>query len=252
MAPSVAEQMILVDTAPVKRVVKQWVEEILPASTSYIGLIPAVNPAYIQTPLHGIEEARKDLFQSGVMGVVTTPNTHPQAVKLVTDLVRIMGAEPMFSDEYEIDGLMAAIHILPQVLSWSLAIATINSPGWREKRKLTGTYFTQTTQAVGELSDFPGLAQSMLNNRENTMRVLDECMAIIGELKQQLAADDIDGLVESVQAGYQDRETWWKERMSGNWLGVEGITSVEYPTPKSLISRIKEITKVGGKSINDR
>lgn len=246
LSPVASPQLIIVDTAPVKQAVKSWIEEIMPEKISYVGLTPAINPLYLSSRIHGIEEAREDLFESGVMGVVTTPDTHPEAVKLVADLVRILGSEPMFSDEFELDGLMAAVHILPQIISSSLASTTIDSPGWREKRKLTGTYYLESTQAISEFIDYPGLVQSMLHNRENTIRVLDQLIQHINELRTQLNDEDTDAIVESIENAYQSRQIWLKQRMSGDWLGVEGITSVDYPTPKSLFSRIKEITNLGG------
>ena len=77
-------------------------------------------------------------LKKGLIGIVSPPQTDSGAIKLAADLTRLVGADPLFADPVEVDGLMSATHLLPQLLAAALLNATIDQPGWREAQKLAG------------------------------------------------------------------------------------------------------------------
>ncbi len=118
-----------------KEEVAIWAKEILPAGRHYVGLTPVLNPAYLQEHKSGVEAARADLFRGGLMAIVVPPQTASEAVKLAADLTRLLGAAPLFADPMEVDGFMAATHILPQLLAVVMLNVTVDQPGWEDSVK---------------------------------------------------------------------------------------------------------------------
>ncbi len=105
------------DTAPVKSEVLQWAKELLPPKRYYIGLTPVLNPAYLDTPGSGVEAAHADLFKNGMMAILSPQGVPSEAIKLATDFSHLLGAEHLFMDPVELDSMMAATHILPQLIA---------------------------------------------------------------------------------------------------------------------------------------
>ena len=71
--------------------------------------------------------------------------TPSEAIKLAADLSQLLGAEHLFIDPVELDSMMSATHLLPQLMAAALLNATVDQPGWREARMLTGRPFAEAT-----------------------------------------------------------------------------------------------------------
>ena len=238
IAPELKEDAVVMDTAPINEVMLDWSAEILPNHCHYISLTPVINPAYLFTNASGLEAAHSDLFQNGLMAIAVSPSANSDAVKLASDLTHILGASPLFIDPAEIDGLMAATHILPQLLASSLLNITVDQPGWSECRKVTGRAYTEATSPIVHLDGSLSLSESVLNNKENTLRVLDNTIAALQELRVDIANQDSDALEKYLERAYQGRQAWWQERQSGDWLRLEGSPAVEVPSPSGIFGRL--------------
>ncbi len=84
----------------------------------------------------------------------------------------------MFADPLEMDGLMSATHLLPQLMSAALLNATIDQPGWREARKVAGRAYAEASAPIAHLANEPeSLGAASILNRENLLRLLDSAIA---------------------------------------------------------------------------
>jgi len=221
IAPELKEDAVLIDTAPIKARVVKCVEENLPEGRSYVGLTPVLNPAYIHNEGYGIAVAKADLFQDGMFGIITPPQSNAQAVKLATDLIQLLGANPLFIDPLESDGLMATTHVVPQFLSIALLNATLNKPGWNEARKVAGRAFAELSGPAAHLDDAEALGSAASHNRENIVRKLDDVIQALQEIRQEIAQDDAEGLLQRLKEAKAGVNQWWLERGRGNWLAEE-------------------------------
>jgi prephenate dehydrogenase len=220
-APELKEGAVLMETAPAKAEVSKWVRDLLPQGRSYVGLTPVLNPRYLLNEGYGIAAAKADLFSDGMFGIVTPPQTNPQAVKLAVDLTNMMGADPLFIDLYEIDGVMVATHVLPQLMSIALLIATLDQPGWKEARKVAGRAFAEVTGPAAHLDDAEALLAAANLNRDNVVRKLDDIIAALQTLRLDIAEDDTGSLEERLKHAKAGVNQWWQDRGGGNWLAVE-------------------------------
>ncbi len=227
---------VVMDTSPVKQVVASWANELLPSGRFYVGLTPVLNPVYLHDIDSGAEAARPDLFWDGLVGIVSQPGTPSEAIKLAADLTRLLGASPLFADPLEMDGLIAATHILPQLLAAGLLNATIGQPGWQEGRKVAGRSYAEVTAPIMYATEPKTLTTEAMLNRENVIRVLDSAVASINAIRNDLSNGDLETLEERVNRARQGRQAWLKGRLAANWAAEE-IASVEAPTASELFSR---------------
>lgn len=209
---------IVMDTAPVKNQMTQWVREFIPQDRFYLGLVPTLTAEALSSPESGLNAARPDLFQKTVMVVDIPPGTPEEVEKLGFAIARALGAKPMLTDLSESDSLMAAVHLLPQLTSMALIHATIDQPGWAESRKLTGGAFAAVTRGAADFDDAASLKAASLANRDSVLRSLDLMLASLTALRDEIAEGEEQNLSERFDQAFEARQRWLDERTSAPWL----------------------------------
>jgi len=237
IVPNLRENVVVMDTAPLKKVVSDWVGELLPEGRHYVGLTPAINPVYLQSMVRGIEAAHADMFQNGLMVIMASSHSNSDAVKLAADITKLLGSTPMFADPEEVDGLMSAAHLLPQLMATALINSTVDQPGWREGRKLAGKDYAEVTAPLHDLSDIQSLRSSALLNRENVLRVLNNAINALAVLRNAIEGQKEEALGELLEHAQLGRELWWKERQAGEWV-EDGLPTVDTSEIPNLLTRM--------------
>jgi len=232
------EGALLMDTAPIKVATTEWARDILPNSCSYVGFTPILSPRYLHHDGFGIAAARADLFQNGMFAITTPPKTSPHALNLATNLAKLMGAAPLFVDLYELDGLMAATHLLPQLMSAALLNATLDYPGWGEARKVTGRAYAEVSGPAAHLDDVEALVAAVKFNRENIVRKLDDAIAALQEMRHDIAQENPEALISRLKHAKAGVHQWWQERGGGNWLAVELPKNANMPTSSDFMANM--------------
>lgn len=237
IAPDLKEGAVVMDTGPAKERVAKWAVELLPPGRYYIGLTPILNPIYLHEIGTGIEAAHADLFKNGLMAIVAPGGTHSDAIKLAADLTRLLGAAPLFSDPVEVDGLMAATHLLPQLMAAALLNATADQPGWREARKFAGRAYAEVTGPIIQAGQAQTLKSAILMNSANMVRLLDGAIAALVAIRNDLEAGDEAALGERLERARRGRERWWKQRQAGDWANEEA-PGLEMPENPGVLARL--------------
>jgi prephenate dehydrogenase len=231
------ENAVVMDTAPVKEVVAKWAKDALPENRHYVGLTPVLNPAYLHEHETGVEAAHPDLFKGGMMVIVAPSRTASEAIKLASDLSRLLGATPLFADPVEVDSLMAATHILPQLMAAALLNVTVDQPGWREGRKLAGRAFTEVTGPIVQTGEPDALCSSALLAQENVVRVIDSLIAALQGMKNDIKNQEEKSLIDRLERARNGRESWWSQRQAANWTGEE-LSAGDMPKSSDVFSRL--------------
>jgi prephenate dehydrogenase len=222
IAPDLQEGSLVLDTAPSKAVITAWANELLPEGRYYMGLTPAINPEHLHGIEYGVKAARADLFDKGLI-VVNTPSGIPGNVFNVgMELVNLIGAMPLLMDTAEVDGVFAAVHILPQLASSALLDAIVDKPGWQEARKLAGRPFASVTGGLAYHDDAHSLHDSVLENRENVVRVLNTYISSLLRLRDDIDENDREGLLDRLENTWRGRVRWMDERHEAGWMTREG------------------------------
>ena len=220
--PDLQEGTLILDTAPSKTTVATWAKELLPQRRFYIGLTPAINPEYLHGTEFGVKAARADLFDKGLMVVNAPAGTPENVFNLAMELVTLFGAMPLLMDTAEADGVFAAIHMLPQLAASALLDATVDKPGWLEARKLAGRPYASVTGGSAFHDDVVSLRDSVLENRENVVRLLNAYITSLLQMRDEISDNDRNALSERLEAAVSGRIRWFDERLAAEWLQREG------------------------------
>ncbi len=215
------EGALVLDTAPLKTPLIQLIEDLLPDSVNYISITPVVKADYLDEIQHGYETAHEDLFANSLMGVIVNQNADEKAVNMTVNLIQLLGASPYFIDAAEMDGLMSTIHLMPQLLAAIMLDISQNSPGWQEARKFAGKHFSQMTNSFGKDEMGGELATWMQLNSENTIRLIDDLIGALEQLREKASAVDREALLETFEKLQLDREIWLDERADSPWTSAE-------------------------------
>ncbi len=242
VGPRLKIGVVLMDTVPVKEAPANWARELLPEGCSYVGLTPTLNPRYLHSDTFGIDAAQEDLFKGGLIAIAAPPQAQANGIKLAADLARLVGAEPLFVDLLEIDGLITSTHILPQLLGAALLNATFDQPGWRDARKMAGRAYAEVSGPIVHLGTPGSLAATALLNQQGVLRVLDSVIAALKNLRADIEQGDSESLTLRLERARTGRELWWQQRQEASWE-KEALPAVELPTTSS---RLGSLLRFGG------
>jgi prephenate dehydrogenase len=210
MAGELKSGCVVVDTADVKVPVIAWAKQYLPPDVHFVGGHPIVMSDKPDT-----DGARADLFDKRLFCLTPDPQANDTAVRLAADIADALGALPYFVDPYEHDGMAAAVEQLPAVLAGAFMSITSGSAGWPDMRKLAGTQFyagTALTATTGRQ-----VAVAAAANKENVARWLDALIAELGEWRDRVAEDDVDGLAATIDQGLIAGQRWLSAQARGSW-----------------------------------
>ena len=222
IGPCLQENAVVMDTSLGKIAVAEWAKEFLPPGRHYVGLTPAINPLYLHEAETGIHAAHADLFTKGLMAIVAPQGTVGAAIKLAADLASLLGAAPFFIDLTEADSMMTSLHVLPQLTAAAIANVNMDRPGWDDARKLAGrAYFKATALVDYDIEEEGALIETALQNRDNVVRVLNELITSLEELRDDIAGHERDSLADWLERARLGRAKWWRERSAGNWQSLE-------------------------------
>ena len=217
IADDLKDGTVILDTAPAKAKVAAWVNELIPQGRYYIGLAPAAGSNYLHGIDLGVEAARVDLFNNGLFLVNAPSGTPGEAVKLATDLIELLGAQALFTDPVEADGLLASTHLLPQLAAAALLDATIDQPGWVEARKVAARPYATATAALAYHDEAQSLGEAAVGNRESVLRVLDAYMSSLQKLRDDIDHGNDDSVTEFLEDAVKARDRWLHERTRADW-----------------------------------
>ena len=240
----IKKDAVLVELTPVKAEVSKWAKDILPVHCHYVGLVPAIGPGYldkIETPQAA---PQPDLFAQSIFLLSAPAGTPGEAVKLVTDFVKLLGANTLLTDVVESDGLISSAYLLPQIVSASLLNATVNQPGWREAQKVASRAYFSASAAFSEQDDAETLTSLAFQNRENLIRALERMIYSLVEFRDELENKDEKSFKENLKSAQQGRSVWLDERNKGEWdviknEKVEKISMMENLLGSALSKRFK-------------
>jgi prephenate dehydrogenase len=231
------EGAVLMETCLVKQAVTQWVSELNPAGIQYVGLTPIVNSRYLETPGSGPEAAHADLFKDSVVGIVAPNTTSGQALKQAETLVYMLGAVPFFTEPVEIDGLVAATYLLPELLAAALVNVTQEQPGWYDGQKIAGSAYAATSSSLLKAGTSESMLAALMNNRENISRMLEYAAAALLAISKDIKNEDEDSLSQKLEKAYTGRERWIQQRILKKWDGDIQNTP-EIPSSRESFGRL--------------
>jgi len=148
----------------------------------------------------------------------------------------------MFFDPVEIDSMMAATHILPQLVSAAMLNSTVDQPGWHEARKIAGRAYASVTSPSVQFIGPKSLSSSAMLNRENVLRVMDGMIATLQALRGDIEHQDPLSLQTRLERARDGRQLWWSQRQSANWE-EEAAAAPQISTGSEMFGRLLGIRR---------
>jgi prephenate dehydrogenase len=195
---------------------QRWADELLPRGYYYVAgdifLAPGMGG---WEPLRGPDDAQADLFTKAIYTIVTQDSTHPGAVRAITDLAWVLGAEPYYMDADEHDAVRVFTESVPDLVATALFTSVNESPGWEEVRRAAGRSFaTATAAAAGDPASRRMLMQL---GSDALLRGISIVLEKLAQLQSILKHGDIDTLERILSTTSHSREKWFVESLSRDW-----------------------------------
>ena len=241
VAPHAKPGCVITDTAPLKSPLIEWAATIMPEDRYYIGGSPILNPEYLHD---GGPDPRADLFDKGLWALVPDANASPEALKLINDLARLVGATPFFVGAFELDALMAATHTLPALSAAALMKVVTASPDWPDSRKLADRAFATATAPASLGSPAAVRAEALLNSA-NVLRLLDGLIEQLTTLRKAVASSDQASLDSTLTEAVIARDAWLTKRRAANWEADELPKKDALPSPASMLRQFVGLGRWG-------
>lgn len=175
---------VVTDTGSSKAEIMRWTREILPGHPGVV----AGHPMAGKTDF-GPDAAEETLFEGARWVIVPAVEASSEAITLVTNVAKTLGAEPMIMDAEEHDAYIAAISHLPMMAAMALFSMGRASEAWPELSVLAAGGFKDMTRLAG--TD-PDMAYDIaMTNRENIAHWIDRYVVALQELRRRLV--DMEG-----------------------------------------------------------
>ena len=234
------EGAVVLDTSPARRQGEALARELLPAGRYYVGLVPAIQSGHLLETGGGLEGAHADLFQGANCLVCSMPGLPENAVRLATDLVKLLGANPILCDSAEADGLLAGMITLPKILAVSLVDVTMGKPGWADAKELAGPPYAMPVAAVFDREIGETLGEAALANRDNLVRLLDGYLESLRALRDHIQNEEREKLDQKIHNAQDSAFQWLAERHLEKYSPPGGSGSSKDPNNPTFGDRLKQ------------
>ena len=186
-----------------------WAKQLLPENVYFVALTPAINPKYIED--FDQSNPHVDLFENSQMLISHLPSILPKVIQIAADLTTMMGATPCFADLAEVDGLQTIAQFLPRITATAVMDEVVNEPGWKDASKLAGDDLANATRLLNSILD-ENQGQVLIDNKENSLRVIANLQNSLGKLAQLIHAGDSQKLQDYLESLRMERENWLGKR----------------------------------------
>ena len=192
---------IITDVGSTKSQVVAEVEKLIPEGIHFVGAHPMAG-----SHKTSVAAAYASLFDDSVCIVTPTESTDPEAVDVVSELWKLMGAGVETTSPEEHDFLVAAASHLPHAVACALVSVVAGVQG-AERRAIdfTGTGFADTTRiAAGSPDVWKGI---FLHNAGMISSMLEETEKELAEMRELIASGDGEKLLRKLERAKQIRDS---------------------------------------------
>ena len=219
----------LFDVSGIKQAINLHLEKAAPDYHNHMNCSLVVNPDYMLSMAASLDDARADLFKSGLMVVGIPEGTSKETVELAGTLARLLEMRVMFSEPVEMDGFQSAVNYLPQILTTTLINVAGSQAGWRDAQKLVNAPYMIPAGTTQMLPEGASASAEWLADKDNLIRYIDLVTQELLELRSELKSDEAQLLTERVNFAKETYSNLLKQRMRGD-LAENGQEKIHFPS----------------------
>ena len=178
LGPFLREGTIVTDVGSTKKFIMAQAQSLVPTGVHFIGGHPMAG-----SESSGIEAADPLLFSDRVYVLCPYPDTPPEALLSLMDLLEKLLALPVTIEAEEHDRIMAVISHLPQLIAVALMhAAQLEDAGHGMLDKLAGRGFLDMTRlAASDYGIWKGILETNRDAIEEALKRFDESLAWLRE-----------------------------------------------------------------------
>lgn len=230
----ITQDMIVINITNLQNLSAKWIQEHQLDPMHYVSLLPTLNSALVLSNDFDLGKPNADLFKEGLIYIIDPLSAQKAVLDLAVDVCVLLGGKPILADPIEMDGLICANLLLPQLGAAALMSATAEQPSWREGQEIAGRALASSTSPLQDAVDAEDLSQTIYHQREHLVRLTNDLIKRLIEFRELMSDDDSDALEEKMRAAANLRAEWIAERSSPLTARVI-ITSI--PDEKQALKR---------------
>ena len=163
------------------------------------------------------------------MFIASEVKTSETAIKLAIGLADMLEMECAFTEPIELDSMIAAGWQLPYLASHALLNCITNRSSWNDGKKAAEKTFHGVTAPVSLPMDREEIGSALLNNREHTVRLLNEYIEVRKTFRDALQTKDEAALRTLLEEDEKALDRWLQDCRQTN-LSSGNSPSVPIPT----------------------
>jgi prephenate dehydrogenase len=179
----------------------------------FIGVAPLLAASRLDEGAVSNAAATADLFTHSHFCLVAHPTTSQETLDQAIAFGRLLGAEPIFADPLEYDGLMQITELLPILTAAALFHTASQSEGWTDIGRFAGATFASTTNALSHGLEVTWLVEQ---NKLGILPLLDRLQGQLKEIRQWVIQEDAAALQTYLTQLNQTRSHWLSQRSVAN------------------------------------
>ncbi len=194
-----APDAVIVDLAPVKRPVLEFVREALAHPGRFVGGHLLRSPSALRE-----DEPSTEWVHGATFYLVALPETSTTALDVATSLAIAAGAQPRFIDAAEHDGLVAATCQLPAVAAAGMVGAVATDAGCQERSRASAGVLVALRAALAEGAD----VEALLSNDANLLYWIDRYVVELQRLRGLVVDGDRQAVAEALTKAADTLARW--------------------------------------------
>ncbi len=179
----------------------------------FIGVAPLLAAARLDEGAVSNAAATSDLFTDSHFCLVAHPTTSQETLDQAIAFGRLLGAEPVFADPMEYDGLVQITELLPILTAAALFRTASQSEGWADIGRFAGATFASTTNVLSHGSEVTWMVGQ---NKRGLLPLLDNLQNQLKQIRQWVAQEDQSALQIYLTQLNQTRTHWLSQRTVAN------------------------------------
>ena len=168
----VSPDAVILDCCPAKTAAAAWARQYLARPENFAGIWAG----------------------SGTLFTAADAAVSEAALKTAAELAGLLELKHTFADPAELDGLIASVYDLPILAAAGLTACLSERPGWKDRQNAAGETLLQMTAQARIKTDRDGSGTALMSHRESTVRLLDEYIRTLGDIRDLIRRQDESGL----------------------------------------------------------
>lgn len=192
---------IITDAGSTKGQLVAEIEKFMPEGIHFVGAHPMAG-----SHKTGVAAADASLFEGSVCIVTPTESTNPEAVDVVSELWKTLGARVERMSPQDHDFFIAAVSHLPHAVACALIQVVAGVENHRGRAiDFAATGFADTTRiASGDPQVWKGI---LLQNADMVLSMLDKFEKELVEIRKAIGNKDEDKLIEKLERAKRIRDS---------------------------------------------